>query len=212
MHLIIDTATVHGLLALCDESVVLAQKSLPIGLSNSRTVEPELKELFAECGKRPQDLTYVAVGVGPGSYTGLRVGAACAKAIAFACSIPLVGISSLRGFIPPKEYSGPYLVAIDARIGGIYLLDATGEDRLVSLQQFQESLERVGVVVTPAWEPIRKRLVGNFSPKVFETGPSAEQLFLESKKKFSNKEYSLDGSLVLSYLRLTQAEMEKKQD
>ncbi len=218
MHLVIETATAHGLLALCDDKGVIGEKSLPIGLSNSRTVEPLLKELFTESGRAPKELDFVAAGIGPGSYTGIRVGAACAKAIAYGCRIPLVGISSLRGFIPPLEYLGPYLVAIDARIGGIYTLlaDKTaagitfiGDDRLVSVDSFQELLGRVGYVVTPAWEPIRKRLAGHFLPKVFETGPSSLQLFIESKQKFDRKEYSMDGALTLAYLRLTQAEMEK---
>ncbi len=218
MHLIIETATKHGLIALCDANGVVSQKELLLGLANSRLLEPALQQLFAEVGVTPGDLEFVAVGQGPGSYTGLRVGAASAKAISIGCQIPLLGISSLRGFVPPVDFVGHYLAAVDARIGGVYVVEAKktsdgsifiSDDKLVPLETFVEMIKDVPYVVTPSWEPFVKRLQGHSTPTVFECGPSSTQLFLESKQKFANKEYTLDGSLPLLYLRLTQAEMEK---
>jgi len=202
MFLIIETATVRGLIALCVGEKVLFEEPLTLGLANSRALEPALEALCKKAAIRPQQLEFVACGQGPGSYTGLRVGAACAKAIAVGCNIPLVAISSLKGFIPPADYRGDYTVCIDAKIGGIYILEE-GQEKLVP----PEYLQGVKCVVTPQWEPLKNRISAE---KVFETGPSAHILAAEASKKFTKKEYSVDGTLPLLYMRLTQAEIEKK--
>lgn len=218
MFILIETATNRGLIALCERDTVIGYKELPLGLANSRLLEPSLDALLKGAGVLPKDLEFVAVGQGPGSYTGLRVGAASAKAIAIGCNIPLVGFSSLRGFVPPSDFFGSYLAVIDAKIGGVYVQEAIKtsdgitflrKEALMPFEQFVEQLKAVPVLVTPSWEPLAKRLQGIFVPEVFETSPSANQLLLESNEKFVNKEYSIDGSLPLLYLRLTQAEMEK---
>lgn len=218
MHLIIDTATNRGLIALGSNDKVISYKELALGLANSRQLEPSLQQLLAEAGIAPKDLEYVAVGQGPGSYTGLRVGAACAKAIAIGCEIPLVGLRSLRGFLPPTDFLGSYLAVIDAKIGGVYVQEAIqskegvtflSEEKLMPFDQFVQELKRVPYIATPTWDALAKRLEGIFAPTVFETGPSAKQLLAESNEKFVKKEYTMDGSLPLLYLRLTQAEMEK---
>ncbi len=201
MFLIIETATVRGLIALCEEDQVLAEQELLLGLANSRSLEPAMEALFKKVGKKPKDLQFVACGTGPGSYTGLRVGAASAKAVAIGCNIPLVGISSLKGFCPPEDYQGDYRVCVDARIGGIYVLE-DGIEKLLPA----EKLQNLACVVTPQWEPLKQRISAE---KVFERGPSAKALMHEAKEKFNKKQYSSDGTLELQYLRLTQAEIEK---
>ncbi|MBS0635299.1 MAG: tRNA (adenosine(37)-N6)-threonylcarbamoyltransferase complex dimerization subunit type 1 TsaB [Verrucomicrobia bacterium] len=214
MFLIIDTATSRGLIALCDDNEVLFEKALPLGLSNSRLLEPALLELLALAGITAKELDFVAVGIGPGSYTGLRVGAASAKGLSLGCGIPLVGVPSLHGFIPPVD--GSFVAVVDAKIGGVYLqygvknsegVQFIGEPRLESIEKFAENLQ---TIVTPAWEPLSKRLEGISLPQIFEVGPSAEQLRIEAKEKFYKKEYSLDGSLSLLYLRQTQAEIDQQ--
>ncbi|MCE5293025.1 MAG: tRNA (adenosine(37)-N6)-threonylcarbamoyltransferase complex dimerization subunit type 1 TsaB [Chlamydiales bacterium] len=218
MFLIIETATARGLVALCSNDGVIGQTELLLGLSNSRALEPALQKLLQEARVLPRSLQFVAVGQGPGSYTGLRVGAASAKAIAIGCNIPLVGLNSLRGFVPPDDFVGSFVAAIDAKIGGVYMLRGQktptsvvfeGEESLAPIEEFEEALQSVDAIATPGWELLQKRLKNAFDKKVFEVGPSAQQLFIESKSKFQNKEYSSDGSLPLLYLRLTQAEMEK---
>src|SRR5262245_30595979 len=106
MFLIIETATQRGLVALCNDSQVLATEEFPVGLGESGRLEPALDVLFQKLRAAPRDLEYVAVGIGPGSYTGIRVGVSASKALSFALQIPLVGISTLRAFVPPLEYEG----------------------------------------------------------------------------------------------------------
>ncbi len=219
MFLIIDTASAKGLIALCEGDKVVLHQELSLGLANSRLLEPSLEKLLKDASIRPKDLEFVAVGHGPGSYTGLRVAAASAKAISIACHIPLVGISSLRGYIPPSGFRGHYLAAIDAKIGGVYVQEALAEEagirfideeQLVPFDAFLQKLKTIPFIATPMWAPLAKRLEGLMQPTVFECSPSPHELLLEAKKNFINKKYSLDGSLEIRYLRLTQAEMEKQ--
>lgn len=219
--LVIDTATERGVIALFSEEKILAQKELAIGLANSRLLLPSLHELCTLVGITPAQLSYVAVGHGPGSYTGIRAGVSCAKALAYALSIPLVGVGSLRGFVPEKSCCNPFFSVIDAKIGGVYLIKGQwnqkvqflSQEELVSFEGFVERLSEVECIVTPNQQSLLVRLEAYElveKPKFFEKAPSVEVLIDEAKFHFENKQYFLDGSLPLLYLRKTQAELEKR--
>lgn len=218
MYVIIETATTKGLLALASGSQVIASRELLLGLGNSRELEPAMEAMFQEANIKPADLHFVAVGRGPGSYTGIRVGAACAKALAIGLNVPLVGVSSLKSFVPPDAYEGHFCAVIDAKIGGVYYLEGKkeknqisylGNEAMVSIEALSDKLGHIPCLVTPLWKPLEARITKNFPLHLFEVGPSAKQLAQEAEFLFSNKKYTLDGSCELLYLRLTQAEMEK---
>jgi len=93
--LALDTSTRLVGLALYDGAQVLAESAW---LSNDyHTVElaPAVDALLARCGLKPSDLDAIAVSIGPGSFTGIRIGLALAKGLALARHIPLVGIPTL---------------------------------------------------------------------------------------------------------------------
>jgi tRNA threonylcarbamoyladenosine biosynthesis protein TsaB len=93
MLLAIDTATQTMSLALHDGAELLLEETWQT--SNNHTVElaPAVRDVLMRAGRPP--LTAMAVSIGPGTYTGLRVGVAFAKAMASAGGLPLVGISTL---------------------------------------------------------------------------------------------------------------------
>ncbi len=93
--LALDTATQFISLALHDGQRVLAEQTWHS--PNNHTVElaPAVRDLLDHADLTPADLTALAVSIGPGSYTGLRIGVALAKGIATARGLPLVGISTL---------------------------------------------------------------------------------------------------------------------
>ena len=70
------------------------ERPFPGGTSHGRDLAPALSALVAELGWRLADFDLIAVSAGPGSYTGLRIGMAFAKALAFALDRPLVGVPS----------------------------------------------------------------------------------------------------------------------
>ncbi len=80
-----------------------------------------LAEAMAEAGAGFQDLDRIGVTVGPGSFTGLRVGLAFAKGLAIARGVPCVGIGVLEALAASVDGLGPVVAAVDARREQLYL-------------------------------------------------------------------------------------------
>lgn len=216
--LFIDTAQERGLIALGNEKIVLAEANLTFGLHNSQTLYRELDALLKMAQITPKELELIACGVGPGSYTGIRVAAASAKALSFALQLPLVGISTLFGFIP--ESDGSFVAMLDARISGVYLqkgakkqshITYQSEPKAVTLDQLADELQDTQIIVTPKIEPLRTKIEVALREEIRweEKGLSAKQLIKLALEKHATKDFSLDGSLDLLYLRKTQAEIER---
>jgi tRNA threonylcarbamoyladenosine biosynthesis protein TsaB len=87
------------------------------------TLTPALEHLLGQVGRTPRDLDVVAVDVGPGLFTGLRVGVAAAKGLAQALGIGVVGATSLEiltAGAAAAGHRGPVLACIDARRGEVF--------------------------------------------------------------------------------------------
>lgn len=120
--LAIDTATRYQSLALVDGSDPVARRLHHIKLDHSDTLLHNISDMLDQHQVAVADLDLVAVGLGPGSFTGLRVGLANAKALARAADCAIVGVSSLAAVARPACYmhEGPVVAAIDARRGEVF--------------------------------------------------------------------------------------------
>ena len=94
MVLCIETATNLCSVALCSSEGVISLKESTENKSHASMLTVFIDELLKENGIRAGELEAVAVGKGPGSYTGLRIGVSVAKGIAYAASLPLIGIET----------------------------------------------------------------------------------------------------------------------
>jgi tRNA threonylcarbamoyladenosine biosynthesis protein TsaB len=94
--LAIETATQSVGVALANEQGVVAHLEVRQGRRHAETVVPAVEQLLAHAEASMADITRIAVDVGPGLFTGLRVGVATAKAYALALDVPIVAISSLE--------------------------------------------------------------------------------------------------------------------
>jgi tRNA threonylcarbamoyladenosine biosynthesis protein TsaB len=218
--LLIETSTDRGLLAILEKDRLLYQAPFPLGHSPSQKLIPELEQGLKLTGLSIPDLTYIAVGSGPGSYTGIRVGAITAKTLAFAARIPLVGVCTLKAFIPPTE--GPFVAAIDAKIGGVYLIQgkrsSTGvmyhsTPALVPFDEAADILQSARVIVTPNAKGLRSKYAASSSRQSWnwlEVGPDPFHLNQLAQQEWRQGHYSKEGKLELLYLRKTQAEIEKE--
>ncbi|MCL4869373.1 MAG: tRNA (adenosine(37)-N6)-threonylcarbamoyltransferase complex dimerization subunit type 1 TsaB [Anaerolineae bacterium] len=95
MLLAIDTATSWTGLALHDGEAVLVEWGWRARNTQTVALAPAIQQMLSQAAATPADLQAVAVALGPGSYTGLRVGMGLAKGIALANQVPLVGIPTL---------------------------------------------------------------------------------------------------------------------
>jgi tRNA threonylcarbamoyladenosine biosynthesis protein TsaB len=103
----IETSGLRGSLALFSDGVCLSESVFEEGLVHGRELTARLEETLAREGLKARALEGIAVGVGPGSYTGIRVGVTAAKSLAFALRIPLVAESSLC-IIAANAAAGPF--------------------------------------------------------------------------------------------------------
>lgn len=92
----IDTSGKTASAAVCEDDFIIGQASVFTNLTHSEAIMPLCKNLLEDCGKNIDDIGKIAVSCGPGSYTGLRIGIAAAKAMAFALNAECCGISTLE--------------------------------------------------------------------------------------------------------------------
>ncbi|WP_313490586.1 tRNA (adenosine(37)-N6)-threonylcarbamoyltransferase complex dimerization subunit type 1 TsaB [Dermacoccus nishinomiyaensis] len=123
MLLAIDTSTSAVTAALHDGRDVVARTSTIDARRHTEILAPAIEAMFAETDVVPADLSRVAVGVGPGPFTGLRVGIMTAMTFAYALDLPIGGVCSLDALAHRAHtlgMRGPLLVATDARRKEIY--------------------------------------------------------------------------------------------
>jgi tRNA threonylcarbamoyladenosine biosynthesis protein TsaB len=113
--LVVDTATRHAVVALCDEQgSLLGVREWDSPHRHGEQLMPQLDDLLAAAGLRPRELTGVAIGTGPGSFTGLRIGLAAAKVIAYTVGCPIVGLSTTAALAAGAGQSGAVAVVLPA--------------------------------------------------------------------------------------------------
>ena len=129
LTLAIDTATRTLSVALVEDQNVLTEISEVAAQAHAERLPLLLDQLLKQTGKQRTDIELVAVGVGPGAYTGVRVGLMFATAFARALKVQLVGVCS-HDVIAPSNYTG--LVVTDARRKEVYLSHYETGNRLFS--------------------------------------------------------------------------------
>jgi tRNA threonylcarbamoyladenosine biosynthesis protein TsaB len=121
MILSIDTCLGASSVAVLDGERVLAVRSEPMTRGHQERIGVLAREVALEAGVTFSQLTRIAVTVGPGSFTGLRVGLAFAKGLATALSIPCVGINTLEALAAGAPGKGFVAAVLDARMSQVYL-------------------------------------------------------------------------------------------
>lgn len=117
----IDTATPWGAMALGDETEVYFEISLKSGKGGGEYLLSILSQFMAKSGKNLNEVNLIAVGTGPGSYTGIRVGLAAVQGLAEGLKIPVIGFDTLRIIAENGCQTGHWVAAvIDARRGSVY--------------------------------------------------------------------------------------------
>ena len=124
MLLAFDTATPAVTVALHDGERVVASTTRVDAMRHGELLAPGITSVLDEAWVPRQDITAIAVGVGPGPFTGLRVGLVTARTLALALDIPVYGVCTLDVLaaraVDDGTVGGPFLVATDARRKEVY--------------------------------------------------------------------------------------------
>ena len=149
--LALESSAKAASVCLWEEGKVLAESYQNTGLTHSRTLLPMCQSMLANCGIELEEVDVIAAASGPGSFTGLRIGLATAKGLAWPGEKPCYGVSTLEAMAWNLAHmDGVICCAMDARRHQVYnaLFRARGgalerlcEDRAISLEELARELE-----------------------------------------------------------------------
>src|SRR5262245_34317904 len=94
--LAIECSTTAGGVAIVDETKLIGTVGFDAATLYSQRLLPSLEWLMERCGLQPSAVNGIAISIGPGSFTGLRIGLSAAKALAYAWDVPVVGIGTME--------------------------------------------------------------------------------------------------------------------
>jgi tRNA threonylcarbamoyladenosine biosynthesis protein TsaB len=217
--LAIDTSTLQSAVALrpggCDAILAYPEP----GPKHGRLLVPTIRDLLDRAGLRPIDLGAVAVGLGPGSFTGLRVGVTAAKMLGFAAGCPLVGLSSLEALA--RNGTAEQLrveVAVDAQRGDLFSssfrrtcpggpLLREGPDRIVPASEWASGLPEGAFVVCPTPDRLSALLPAHARLGSIDLGgPDGEVLLAMAAEAIGAGRLADPWTLEPLYLRRSAAE------
>ncbi len=222
----IDTSTQCGSIGLVEGQQILCEYMLNRKMSHSERVLKTIDRVLEDSGVSIGEIDGFAISIGPGSFTGLRIGVSAVKGLAFATGKRVAGVSTLDALAQNIKYS-PYLICplLDARKGEVYtaLYRNTGKDGLIKIvhemaikpidliEGIDEKALFLGNGVYPYRNLIRHKLgdMAHIAPSHFNFihGAVVAQL---GRQNLENGQYlDLEG-FVPQYLRKSDAELNWK--
>ena len=221
-----ETSAKAGSVALLEDGRLLGENYQNTGLTHSQTLLSMAEALLNHCGFTAKDVDAVAVAAGPGSFTGVRIGVAAAKGLAWGGELPCYGVSTLEAMaLNLGVHDGIVCPVMDARRSQVYnALFAAEDGKLTRLEQDRAiSLEDLGKELKDFEKPIF--LVGDGSILCYNTlNEQVPQLKLPPEHRMHQRAAGVAllaemqakagipcdaASLSPNYLRLSQAERER---
>ena len=221
--LAIDSTAVVASVALCEDEKLVALYTVNNGNTHSETLLPMVESILKEAKLTAADIDLFAVSNGPGSFTGVRIGCATVKGLAFGRKTPCVGVSTLEALAYNlKGADGILCPVMNARRNQVYnalfkfegdKLTRLCEDRAIAVSELAEELggeEKIylsgdGVDITTPHIPEEK--LGFTHPVM--THQNAYSVAMCALKAYKSENYSTDTDLAPTYLRPSQAERER---
>jgi tRNA threonylcarbamoyladenosine biosynthesis protein TsaB len=165
--LALETATASCTVAVVQDDRLLAELTLHVPRAHSTRLMPLVAQAVAESGVERRDLDAIAAGIGPGSFTGLRIGLATAKSLAYALGKPAVGVPTLLATAyGTGAQTGLVVPLLDARRGEVFAAAYVPGDRSPStwaevmppsalpLAELAERIRALRTGLRHTWQPV----------------------------------------------------------
>ena len=223
-----ETSAKAASVALTQEGKLLGESYQNTGLTHSQTLMVMAQDLLRQCGVAISQLDAVAVAKGPGSFTGVRIGVAAAKGLAWGAELPCVGVSTLSAMAAGLGvWQGYVCPVMDARRSQVYnaLFHADcgkytriREDRAISLQELGEDVKNlsqpiflVGDGSVLCYNTLLEAVPALVLPPEHRMHQRAVGVALEAQRMMHEGAIPPAAELVPNYLRLSQAERERNE-
>ena len=230
----IESAALVASVAILDEDITIAEYTTNFKKTHSETLLPMLDEIIKMTGIDCNELSAIAVSGGPGSFTGLRIGAACAKGLGLALDLPLIHVPTLDAMALNIYLSDAIIVPImDARRNQVYTgiykndcnLEIIKESMAVAIDELfeilrdldnKEEIKKIiflgdGVPVFREYIDKNLEIAHDFAPANLNR-QRASNIAMLGLKMFKEGKSLLSDDMRPEYLRKSQAERERNVD
>lgn len=222
--LALDSTAIVASVALCRDEKPIASFTVKNGNTHSETLLPMVEAVLKSAGVSVSDIDLFACSVGPGSFTGVRIGTATVKGLAFGQNKNCLGISTLEALAQNLvPFDGVICPVMNARRGQVYnalfryengALHRLCEDRALPVAELAAELAEMGLPFALCGDGVSefRRLAPNFTPTSLPTlleDQSAVSVAKVAYRRANAGESGTDAALVPVYLRLPQAERER---
>ena len=221
-----ETSAKAASVALTEEGKLLGECYQNTGMTHSQTLMVMAQDLLKQCGLTVGDLDALAVAEGPGSFTGVRIGMAAAKGMAWGAELPCYGVSTLEAMtVSLGAWQGYVCPVMDARRSQVYnalfhvekgVPERLTPDRAIALSElaeeiknFQEPVFLVGDGSNLCYNTLLDTVPGLVLPPEHRMHQRAAGVALAAGAKAKAGLSGDAASLVPNYLRLSQAERER---
>lgn len=194
----IDTSTEKTCVGLIDNNREVASFELSANMFNSEELVEMVSNIFDKLEYKISDIDLVAVGVGPGSFTGTRIAVTIARTFAQTLGIKIKGVSSLKAMALNYEGEGIILPLFDAKRKRAYYGIYKNNEKLETYRE--DSLKNIDEIIAD---------LKNFTEEVVVLGPGRDVFFEELQKELKVVKYKDNTIHGLNIAHLGQIEFEE---
>lgn len=225
--LAVDTSAVAASAALWDDGHITGEFFINTKLTHSRTLIPMIDALLKNTDMSVSDLDAVAVNAGPGSFTGVRIGVAAVKGIAFPDNLACISVSTLESMAYNMLYANCVVCCVmDARCSQVYnanfrvsgnSIERLCDDRALSIEELTQELKKTEEQIILAGDGAElcynsmKEILNNIAlAPINQRIQRASSTAIAAAEKYKNNQTLTPAQLMPLYLRLPQAQRELK--
>lgn len=195
--LAIESATIAASCAVSEDNAVLGEYTLSHKKTHSEKLMPLIEKLLEDLGINIKEIDAIALSEGPGSFTGLRIGAAIGKSLAYACDIPIVKVPTMKSLAANIYDTGKYIVPVlDAKAGRVYsgIYKWENNSLITVKQQFPTTVEELAGIINRLEAPV---LLNGDGSAIYK---STFESMLKIKPVFSTNQFNYLRASSLAFI------------